>query len=182
MKVFSAGLAELDGAFTASLALQLDLPCAPSDPGLVKDFTQGEYGRIDSQLRLFDVFAGLPWSLMYKRLSEMFPDAAFVQVGPASGEEWVDDLVDGSAEFACEVALALGLDTLIGHEAELAQRYDEHLAAVRDWFAGRPGSLLTVSVREPLAMDWVVNHLVAHGLEIPQVPRQSGSRLRLPRL
>ena len=116
----------------------------------LEKFRQFRVGNIDAlleQMEGFDSFEDWPWPLMYREIDQRFPDAKFVLTLRDSPETWFRSL--------CKMAVRMGplndFEVHIyghsmphGHRQQHIQFYEDHNRSVTEYFADRPGKLLTI--------------------------------------
>jgi len=92
----------------------------------------------------FDAVEDMPWPLMFRELDEEFPGSKFILTYRET-DSWYRSI---AAHFGANPyhiqQLTYGEDcpAPVGHEARYRQVFEDHNAAVRHYFADRPGDLL----------------------------------------
>jgi hypothetical protein len=122
---------------------------------LVKDLGSGDLAtadlsRILAAAAVHEAFTDWPWILLYRQLDEAFPGSRFVLTTREPGRwlrsyrSMIARLPPATPEVVARRRILYGLPFPDVTDAMLLERRARHDAAVRDWFRGRPESLLTV--------------------------------------
>jgi len=151
MKVFGIGWSKTG---TTSLGAALErlgiLPHVGYDVDLVLDVRDGNLDRILALSDRCNAFEDWPWPLLYKEMDERHPDAKFV----LTVRDWdkrfksyckhIERAPPQSEKVSQGRELYFGFHDAENHEDEVHERWDNHLADVKEYFSGRPGKLLIV--------------------------------------
>lgn len=118
---------------------------------LVDDWASGDHAEILSIARRFDSFEDWPWLLLYKEFDQAFPGTKFILTTRDSAS-WLKSYLNQihqPGHFTPEMnrlrELLYGMSFAPPDPAKLMARYEDHNAAVRDYFRNRPGDLLEVN-------------------------------------
>ncbi|TAM96045.1 MAG: hypothetical protein EPN40_09640 [Rhodanobacteraceae bacterium] len=94
----------------------------------------------------FESFEDWPWPLVYRPFDEKFPGSKFILTLRSSADIWFASLckhADRTGPTRFREAI-YGYAMPHDHKDRHIQIYEDHLAAVRSYFAHRPGDLLEV--------------------------------------
>lgn len=102
----------------------------------------------------YDSFEDWPWPLIYEELDARYPGSKFILTTRTDSATWIDSLKrhadrTGPTEFR---KIVYGHPMPHGNEDEHIQRYEQHNANVRRYFAGRE-DLLEVCWEEQATWD-----------------------------
>jgi hypothetical protein len=92
----------------------------------------------------FDAVEDMPWPLMFRELDGAFPGSKFI-LTVRDTDRWYNSIARHFGANPNHVEqLTYGDDAPcpVGHEARYREVYQAHNAAVREYFADRPGDLL----------------------------------------
>lgn len=94
--------------------------------------------------RRYDAVEDMPWPLMFRELDAAFPGSKFI-LTIRETDRWYKSIATHFGPNPYHIQqLTYGDDAPapVGHEARYHEVYDAHNAAVREYFAERPGDLL----------------------------------------
>jgi len=153
---------------------------------LLDDWADGRFDRIVDLCRTADAFQDIPFSLWgtYRILDLEFPGSKFVLTVRDSATQWYESVCRWgrklvNAQGPLPTAEEMGAFAyrapgwfLRSHlliygvgEDELYQRdryiraYEDHIAAVEEYFAGRPGALLVLNLADPASLGRLCHFL-----------------------
>ena len=151
-KVFGIGLPRTG---TTTLGRCLDLigyRRLGFDLAALRAFATGAQRYLNVQLAMHDAFEDAPWFMAYEEMEGRYPDARFVLTLRKDAARWVESAVrhderhanypesqDARRLFMEHYRRTLGVTFTTPDEV-----YLRHNAAVREFFADKPGKLLTV--------------------------------------
>lgn len=146
---------------------------------LVDDVKRGEMGRILAIAAEKDTFEDWPWIVLYRQLDEAFPESSFVLTtrNPASWLPSYRNMLKResppTAELRARRQVLYGFPVETATDAQLVERFERHSRDVREYFANRPESLLTLDWQA--GDDWkqLCDFL---GVETPDVPLPHANR------
>lgn len=117
----------------------------------------------------FDSFEDWPWPLVYREFDRRFPGSKFILTKRLNADAWFTSLCKHAARTGpTRFREAIyGYAMPEGHKAEYIRFYQDHLAAVRGYFANRPGDLLEVCWEDGDGWQKLSDYL---GLPDPGVP------------
>ena len=147
-KVFIIGLGKT-GTTSLGKALEvLGYRNKTFDPDLVMAYANGDPVTIDSVLARYDSFDDFPWPLMYREMSERFPDARFVLTVRSNPERWFQSLCQHAwrAPDGTYRRIGYGVEQPQFHRRRMLAYYARHTEAVRSFFAEQPDRLLVMCV------------------------------------
>ena len=125
-----------------------------------------------SQLHRYDAFQDNPWPLLYRQLDAWCPGSKFVlTLRPTA--KWIRSVCEHFGNDRTPMREWIyGPGSPLGHEDVYVRRYEEHNAAVRDYFASRPADLLVFRTGEGDGWPELCDFL---GREIPSGPFPHGN-------
>jgi len=94
--------------------------------------------------REHDAVEDMPWPLMFRELDAAFPGSKFI-LTVRETDRWLASICDhfgANPDVMQELVYGVDAPAPVGHEARYRDVYDAHNAAVRAYFADRPGDLL----------------------------------------
>lgn len=108
----------------------------------------GETDAVLELMRNADSFEDWPWPFLYRETSERFPDARFVLTTRRDDATWLESLAlhverHRTTTFNYRKYI-YGVDEPRAHPERFLEVYRAHNAAVRAFFAARPGRLLEI--------------------------------------
>ena len=93
----------------------------------------------------YDGLTDNPWPLLYRELDAAFPGAKFI-LTTRDPQRWIASLIQHFGDRESDVLEWIyGCRSLRGNEDRCLQVYAAHNAAVRAYFANRPGALLELN-------------------------------------
>lgn len=102
-----------------------------------------------------DAAKDTPWPLLYKELDEAFPGSKFIHVTRKT-ESWIKSAVNDFQNHPNALhRLIYGTNGPLGNESVWTKRYEEHNAAVAEYFADRPDDYLHVQLEDGLTYEKV---------------------------
>lgn len=202
-KVFCIGMNKTGTTSMAEIFRQLGLIVAPQRPAelLINDWAEGEFTALLHFVKYKgQAFQDIPFSLpgTYKVLDQNFSGSKFILTVRDSAEEWYASLTrfharlfgDGQIPTREQLERAAYIypgwtwmaHQLIYHtpaedpyqKESLLEFYEAHNRAVRDYFRGKPGSLLEVNLKHPNAAREISNFL-STGKIIESIPHENRS-------
>jgi len=145
-KVLGVGLNKTGTTTLGACLKQLGHRHATWDTGAFELWRAGRIEDVLARMEAFDSFEDWPWPLVYREFDARFPDARFVLTRRASPGAWFESLrkhAERTGPTAFRAAI-YGHAMPHGKRDEHVELYERHNAAVRAWFADRPGKLLEV--------------------------------------
>lgn len=107
-------------------------------------FEEQDYETIRNAVDRHDGFRDMPWPLIYEWLEQTYPDARFVLTN-RSTDSWVRSCRAVYKDRPQRMfRLIYGFDSFAGNEDRAASVYEDHLTAVRRYFADKPDRFLEV--------------------------------------
>jgi Sulfotransferase domain len=96
----------------------------------------------------YDALTDNPWPLLYRELDCNCPGTKFI-LTIRDPQSWIASLVQHFGDRESDVLEWIyGCRSVRGNEARCIAAYDTHNAAVRAYFADRPGALLQLDIEE----------------------------------
>lgn len=122
-----------------------------------------------SMAERFDSFEDWPWPLVYREFDQRYPGSKFILTRRMSADAWFASLCKHAARTGpTRFREAIyGYAMPDGHKEEHIRFYQNHLLAVRSYFANRPGDLLEVCWEEGDGWQKLSSYL---GLPDPGIP------------
>lgn len=101
-----------------------------------------------------DAAQDMPWPLLYRELDAAYPDAKFILTTRDEDAWWKSILGHFGRNKDVMQQLVYGEEAgaPLGHEKRYRRIYREHNQRVQDYFADRPGKLLTLDFSAPV--EW----------------------------
>lgn len=104
---------------------------------LVHSLMNGDTAALLAETRYYDAFEDLPWPYVYREVSALYPDARFVLSLRKDEETWVRSLRRHMSRGRWEpTRWFYGAERVEGNEAVVREKYRNHTAEVRAFFAG----------------------------------------------
>jgi len=141
----------------------------------------GEVPAVLEMMEHADSFEDWPWPFLYREASERFPDARFVLTTRRDEATWLESLAlhverHGRTSFNYRRYI-YGVDDPRAEPQRFLEVYRAHNAAVRAYFAERPGRLLEIRWEDGLGWEPLCRFL---GQPVPDVPLPHLNRRRTP--
>ena len=141
----------------------------------------GEVEAVLAMMELADSFEDWPWPFLYREASERFPDARFVLTTRRDEATWLESLAlhverHGRTSFNYRKYI-YGVDDPRAEPQRFLEVYRAHNAAVRTYFADRPGRLPEIRWEDGLGWAPLCRFL---GQPVPDVPLPHLNRRRTP--
>jgi len=141
----------------------------------------GEVQAVLEMMEHADSFEDWPWPFLYREASERFPDARFVLTTRRDEATWLESLAlhverHGRTSFNYRRYI-YGVDDPRAEPQRFLEVYRAHNAAVRAYFAERPGRLLEIRWEDGLGWEPLCRFL---GQPVPDVPLPHLNRRRTP--
>ncbi|MBN2905500.1 MAG: sulfotransferase [Rhodobacteraceae bacterium] len=114
------------------------------DPDIAQTYL--DHARALSQR--FDAFQDNPWPLVFREMDEMWPDAKFI-LTVRDPQSWIASQLRFFGDQGTpmrELIYGQGRGSPVGNEAHYIATMQSHEAAVRAYFADRPGKLLVFDI------------------------------------
>jgi uncharacterized membrane protein YkvA (DUF1232 family) len=93
-----------------------------------------------------DAFSDNPWPLLFRKMDARFPGSKFV-LTVREPQDWIASMVRHFGDNPSEMLRWIyGVRNVRGNEARCVDVYEAHNAAVRAYFAARPGDLLQIDI------------------------------------
>ena len=107
---------------------------------------KGEFLMLIDTILPFDAVIDNPWNIIYEKLDQRFPDSKFI-LTLREAEEWLASAMTyfHYRQLSPIVKWIYGVDSLLGNEQILLDRYKHHNQEVLKYFKGRPKDLLIVN-------------------------------------
>jgi hypothetical protein len=98
-------------------------------------------------LMKYDAIANVPVTLCYREIDASYPGCKFILTTRRDEERWLNSLIAffGGRNWP-EIRMVFGVDADLKYRETILSRYRQHNAAVREYFSGRPESLLEMDV------------------------------------
>lgn len=122
--------------------------------------------------RVHDAVEDMPWPLMFRELDAAFPGSKFILTWRET-DRWIKSISDHfgpNPDVMQKLTYGPEHPHPIGHEARYAEVYDAHNAAVRAYFADRPGDILEMNLSHGDGWDKLCPFIGAEnpGTEFPR--------------
>ncbi len=168
-KVFGIGLNKTGTSTLGDCLISLGYRHTSFSPALLEGWAGGRVDDLFAVADRHDSAEDWPWPLAFRELDGRYPGSRFVLTRRRDAATWLDSLVAHAARHPGNRwrFLAYGVREIRGHEAQLLDRYECHLATVRAHFADRPDDLLEVCWEEGHAWPELCGFL---GEPVPDIP------------
>jgi Sulfotransferase domain len=104
---------------------------------LMKAWDRGDIAQLVKVASCYEVLEDLPWPLVYRQMAETFPTAKFALTRRSSVDQWLESQTKHTSESTYGMhAKIYGSDSAARDPDRYRQRYQRHLAEVREFFAG----------------------------------------------
>lgn len=103
-----------------------------------------DWAFLQDYMAKYDVALDTPWWYFYQKLAKQYPDALFILTTRRDTETWLRSVIsqenkaDKSNKYALQKRASYGFPQIFGREQEHRDLYDQHNAAVRDFFQQGP--------------------------------------------
>jgi hypothetical protein len=119
---------------------------------LFRAYTEGDLSFLVERTFDFDAFEDLPWSLVYREMASLYPDAKFILTLRRSEDAWLESIKRHTKYRKWEGHKTIyGAEEATGHEGAYLDAYRNHTDSVREFFAspGQEGRLLEFFIDQP---------------------------------
>lgn len=152
-KVFGIGLNKTGTTTLGACLKQMGYKHQSHSEAYARMHYDGRISELMAVARKYDSFEDWPWPLMFKELSEEFPEAKFVLTKRTSADAWLKSLTTHSYKLPPDEnyhELVYGYKYPLGHKNYHLNFYNQHNAAVTKHFEDQPDRLLEI--------DWSIEH------------------------
>ena len=144
-KVFGIGWHKTGTKSLNRALMRLGYRPSPWNIDLVMRWHEGHIAQILHQAAQADAFDDFPWPLVFRELDRAFPDARFILTTRRDDATWLASAQKHMARRRwVGHYLIYGSYDAFADPEPFVRRYREHNAAVREYFADRPGKLLDI--------------------------------------
>lgn len=141
-KLFGIGYNKTGTSTLGACLRQLGYNHVSHNGPMLDAYARGDFDRVIAETRKYDSFEDWPWPLMFRQFYAEYGDEAdYVLTVRSSPEVWLESLKKHALTTNPDRPMrtvALGRKYPHGYEAEHIQKYVEHVATVRAYFAARP--------------------------------------------
>ncbi len=119
---------------------------------LLRTYIRGDLSFLVDRTFDFDAFEDLPWSLAYREMASLYPDAKFILTLRKSEDAWLESI---KRHTKCRKwdghKTVYGAEEATGHEGAYLDAYRNHTGSVREFFASpaNEGRLLEFVIDQP---------------------------------
>lgn len=128
-----------------------------------------------------DAAKDTPWPLLYQSLDQAFPGSKFIHV-TREPEAWIASAVKDFGTHPNAIHQAIyGVPCPAGNEEIWLARYNRHNREVQDYFADRPGDLLSLRLEDGVTFEAVCDFLGEPrvGIGTPRANTRLKKRLKM---
>jgi len=170
-KLFGIGLPKTGTTTLGHCFEVLGYSKAPYDIQLIEEVAEGSCNRIPEYTQQWEAFEDWPWPVLYKNLSELYPNAGFILTVRQSKEAWLKSLQkhtnrNPNARSKRLRKLLYKSEDPWKDEQHYRDFYQHHTAAVQEHFAGRE-NFLTLCWEDGSGWEEICSFT---GDDIPKVP------------
>ena len=172
-KVFGIGWAKTGTTTLGSCFEILGYNHQTQDLKLTLDLEKNDFSRIFASVDAHDTFEDWPWLILYKELDTQYPNSKFIMT-TREQTGWVKSYknmlktqgkASGHMNKIRTILYSLPFPNVT--EEQLIERYDKHVADVKEYFKDRPNDLLILNWKSGDGWKELCGFL---GKEIPTEP------------